>query len=512
MSLYSINDAQNVLGCLLNNPLLLLDDKYKLDKYDFKPNALHHIIFISISNLVSQGAKEISGFEIDQYLQNFKPQAEMFNDNNGLEFCKVISELNSSDNIDVFYNNVKKFSVLRRYKENGFDITKFYDESKSESDELSKLASVSIEDIITYFDKIQSDIKKVYYINKEKTEMICGTDGEELLEELKADPMIGAQICSPMLTSIYRGWNRGHLLLRGAPSSFGKTCLGIADELECTAKKIWNEEKHDFIDNPYYQSKGAYIHSEQKSREEIQTRVLSNLTKIPYNKILDGDFTKDEEDRFLEGCDILKDSEFKLINYPNFTGNGLKAQLLDLALDGYFYVNHDYIWDNFYIGAELRQMSGTPIRQDMALLHIVDVLKLSAERNDQAIMTSMQTNGNEKINEIIDEACLLGSKSVKTKLDCGEICMSPRRKELDIVTKLGLIDTFNKKHHTFGTRIEPNCIHHCFKTRYGKYGQNIKVWQYYDSSTGSVLDMFATTCDNKPLNVESLYIKSKNNT
>ena len=143
MSLYSINDAQNVLGCLLNNPLLCLDDKYKLDKYDFKPNALHHIIFISISNLVSQGAKEISGFEIDQYLQNFKPQAEIFNDNNGLEFCKVISELNSSDNIDVFYNNVKKFSVLRRYKENGFDITKFYDESKSESDELSKLAPVS---------------------------------------------------------------------------------------------------------------------------------------------------------------------------------------------------------------------------------------------------------------------------------------------------------------------------------------------------------------------------------
>ena len=96
--------------------------------------------------------------------------------------------------------------------------------------------------------------------------MICGEDIEELANELEQDPMIGSQLASPMLSSLYRGWNRGHLILRGAPSSFGKTCLGIEDEITCTVKKIWDKDKKDFIYNPYYQNKGAYIHSEQKSR------------------------------------------------------------------------------------------------------------------------------------------------------------------------------------------------------------------------------------------------------
>ena len=94
MALYSINDSQNVLGCLINNPLILLDDKYKLNKYDFRPNMLHLIVFVAINNLVNQGAKDISFFEIDQYIQQYKSQYEVFTDSNGIEFCKTIAELN----------------------------------------------------------------------------------------------------------------------------------------------------------------------------------------------------------------------------------------------------------------------------------------------------------------------------------------------------------------------------------------------------------------------------------
>ena len=76
---------------------------------------LHYIIFISISNLVSQGAKEVSGFEIDQYLSCFNAQSEIFNDNNGLEFCKVITELNSSENIDVYYFRNRKRMIYKLF-------------------------------------------------------------------------------------------------------------------------------------------------------------------------------------------------------------------------------------------------------------------------------------------------------------------------------------------------------------------------------------------------------------
>ena len=57
--------------------------------------------------------------------------------------------------------------------------------------------------------------------------------------------------------------------------------------------------------------------------------------------------------------------------------------------------------------------------------------------------------------------------------------------------------------------IIPNAISHCFKTRYGRFGQNIKVWHYVDNSIGKMTDMFATTWDNQPIDIPPLFIESK---
>ena len=74
-----------------------------------------------------------------------------------------------------------------------------------------------------------------------------------------------------------------------------------------------------------------------------------------------------------------------------------------MILEGYEYITFDSVWDNFYIGSELKAISGTAIRQDMSLLHLVDVLKLSAEQYNVAISTMIQLNGREKEVEIVDE-------------------------------------------------------------------------------------------------------------
>jgi hypothetical protein len=103
----------------------------------------------------------------------------------------------------------------------------------------------------------------------------------------------------------------------------------------------------------------------------------------------------------------------------------------DLSINGYEYIVFDYIWNNFYIMGELKEINGGgAIREDQALLHIADVLKLSAEKYNVGIATMIQLNGKEKEVEVVDEGCLFGSKSVKTKLDNGSIFMSPRKKEL----------------------------------------------------------------------------------
>ena len=63
------------------------------------------------------------------------------------------------------------------------------------------------------------------------------------------------------------------------------------------------------------------------------------------------------------------------------------------------------------------------------------------------------------------------------------------------------IEKWNKKHKidSFGNNIMPNAVSHVFKARYNRYGMNIKIWHHIDRSMGTMIDMFATTWDNKPL-------------
>ena len=57
---YSNSTTDRLLGCLIQNPTLCLEDKYKLDKSEFKINKFHQILFISIYNRAVNGYKSIS--------------------------------------------------------------------------------------------------------------------------------------------------------------------------------------------------------------------------------------------------------------------------------------------------------------------------------------------------------------------------------------------------------------------------------------------------------------------
>ena len=847
--IYSNSIADRLLGCLLINTDLCINTKYPLDKDEFIPQ-FHKIMYATLYNLAIRGVKHATIQDIDEFVKPYEAQYNVLKENNFMDYINVIYELADVGNYEYYYNEFRKFSCLREYQKKGFDIKKFYDVDKEEQSQLENLNQYNIDDIINWFEKQQSDVRKKFMLDSNIETMICGDGFDDFLDEVEEEPMIGAGLCSPILNSLYRGWCRGHLILRGSPSSFGKaqpintiiptpngnkrlgdikigdyvfdrlgnptkvlgvfpqgiidcykvvfsdgritycndnhiwniyrdhhlniskrvnktlseiaekmkkdtisipvcnkiqysekeynidpyvigsligngcckekylsissndskqvdevarllncfykknsdknftytfkdvngnslktsdiigeyneicclakdkripneykygsieqrlhllqglfdtdgsitsntynisysttsynlaldirevlnslgyfcnihkenrkdktrnicyvlvitlpnsekknlfrlprklniaeeainkpqkrhydrlsfktitkvspcemvciyvdneehlyltndyivthnTTMGISDQNNVSVLRVWSDEKNQYINNPYYQGKGAYIHTEQKMREEIQPRFMANISHIPYHKILDGDFTKEEKERLEEASRITKESKLKLINYPEFTANGLKELIKNLALDGYEYITFDYCWDNFYIGAELKAISGTAVRQDMSLLHLVDTLKLSAEQNNVAIATMIQLNGREKEVKIVDESCLFGSKSVKTKLDNGAIYMYPRQKELKQVDTL--IAKWNSLHNpqAFGGRIEPNAVSHCFKTRYGRYGLNVKVWHYVDNSIGKMIDMFATTWDNKPIDIPPMYIERK---
>lgn len=501
MALYSINDSQNVLGCLINNPLILLDDKYKLNKYDFRPNMLHLIVFVAINNLVNQGAKDISFFEIDQYIQQYKSQYEVFTDSNGIEFCKTIADLNSSDNIDVFYNNVKKFSILRKYKENGFDITKFYDESKNEEEELEKLGNIKVEDILRHYDELQCKIKRDFYTRDDIEEIKVGDKLQEIKDDFKKAPMFGATTFSKKLNTLTRGWVQGQLTIYSMPSGTGKSTLGIENCVLVSAKEIWDYDQNKFIPNPNYTGKGSLYLEYEMGNEEVQPKFLSSISGVPTNHILNGKYDEGEEERADYAIKVLKDSELYIVIMPSFTTDLIEAYCKEYAtLRNCGYVVFDYISEQSSINSDIAKKNGVATRLDTVLSAEATQLKNIAIKYNVAVMTFTQCNANIGIQEIIDSGCVAGSRAIQNKADVAGVMMPLRKKEEELCDKLMDKRGFNI--------IRPNRIIHLYKVRYSSFEQGIKLWVNVDLSTGKVTDCFTTTKLNAPINIEGINLEN----
>lgn len=471
----------------MNNPDLLFNDKYPLSKKDFKPVDLHYVIYRAIAKLASEGAGVITEIEIDNFVKNYPADYEVLQDNNWMDFVTTMKELANLENYELYYNTIRKFSLLRDMKENGEDIKDYYDEAFSEETQLEKLNKYTIQDILDEIELKANSYRNKYDTTFTRAEMWGGEGFEEVLESFKESPAFGSIISSPYLTTLYQGWCRSHLLMRSAPSGMGKTKAAIGDLCYTCAQEMWSDEIQDFIVNPNYQGAGFYIHTEQKQETEIQPNFIACIANVPYHKIRTHDLTSDEEARVKKAAEIMRNSRIRLIDMPDFTISKLDKKIKECAISfGCTYGVFDYIWDNNAAGAELKSHTGVGQRQDMLFLSITSQLKQMAETYNVGLYTMTQLNGNEKTNEIIDEACIFGSKAMKTKLDAGSIMLRPRKKEWKLAEPY-------MRAKGIGPQMKPNVIDHVYKTRYGTLDkENIKVWAYFDKGTCRRTDLFCT--------------------
>jgi short-subunit dehydrogenase len=70
--------------------------------------------------------------DINEYLKPYEAQYNIYKGSDGDNYVQVVTELTDSDNFDYYYEQLRKFSCLRMYREKGYDIDVFYDVTKSE--------------------------------------------------------------------------------------------------------------------------------------------------------------------------------------------------------------------------------------------------------------------------------------------------------------------------------------------------------------------------------------------
>lgn len=506
--LYDHNASTFVLGCLMNNPALLLNEKYTLTKDDFynkatkEGNRFHSIIFVCSQKLIEQGANDITEIEIREFVKNYPEQLEVLEDNDYQGYIKTAKKLSNQDNFEIYYQIVRKFSILRAYKNQGFDINEIYDEEEDDEAERRKLNNYSIEDIINYFDGKLANISKKFNTSKRLDEYRAGSDFAETKEQFKTEPLIGSSFQSPYLNSIFRGMYG--FILRSGNSGSGKTTMSVGDICKMSCTQYWDSEQKQWVKNLSRAGASLFINSEMSLREELEPIFIAWIANVSRSHILDGKYEDGEEERCDKAGRILYESEIYLVDDPDFTISSLTSIIEDYALNkNVKNVCFDYISSNTFLQQEVSSKTKVPQREDMILLALTDRLKQVSRKLSVNILSGTQLNAQDREVKYVTESLLMGGKGQVRKVDGCMIMTTPTQSELELTTMLCNKKGFNN--------IKPNFVAHIVKGRASKYPKNIKVFQYVDLATARTIDLYCTDKDNNPIKVERLMIENTEN-
>ena len=488
--IYDSNSARLLLGVLLIKPQIINDDKYPLKADDFECSLFHKRLYQAISSLAKHGAKTIECIDLDSLANKNNSVKELFEENNLKDFIDTITQLAKIENVDLYYDNVRKCSLLRNYAKFGFDISKFKND----------IEKIQIKDIVDYYEGIQAKINQEFYRDKNREEYIAGKDFLETKEKMKESPTYGASFQSPYLNSIFRG--AYGFILRAGKSGSGKTIFSLGDLCKMTCTEYFDISKNEFVVNKSRVGAGLFINTEMDLRTEIDPIIISWISGVKRDHILDGFYQGNEEQRVEYATKILQESKLYIIDDPYFTTRSLVNAIKEYStLYQVKNVCFDYIQNNGYVASEIANMTKIPQREDMVLLALTDRLKQIQRQCGIGLISAVQTNGQEDSMNFPTESCLAGSKAQVRKTDGTMVILPPKKSEIEI------FDMIKSSSMKIPDDAICNNITHIIKGRSSKYPKYIKIFQYVDYGTSRCYDWCVTDKDGALINIDKMLIE-----
>ena len=416
-----------VIGNIYNNPNLLDSEKYKFNEEDF-PLEFHKILFGSIYNLHTLGAKEININNIEDYLKN-RPQAlGTYKSNKGAEYLEKISSTVQLSTFDYYYNKMKKMTLLRMYDAAGMDLSWIYDvdnilDTKKKQYQEEWLDNSSLEQIADTIDKKITDIKLKYVDGTDNEFVQAGDNIVELIKQLQKTPDAGYPLFGPFVNTITRGARLKKLYLRSAATGVGKTRAMIADACNIACGQIYDINQGKWIDNGTKEPT-LYVTTEQEV-EEIQTMMLAFLSDVDENHIIYNKYEEGEFDRVIYAAELIKKSPIHIKRLPDFSlmdvENTIKYSIYEYGVK---YVFFDYLHTSMKILSEVTGKTGIKgLREDNVLFMMAIRLKDICNEYGVFIMTSTQLNADYREAQVYDQNLLRGAKSIADKIDLGMIML-----------------------------------------------------------------------------------------
>ena len=493
------NAEMQILACLIKNPLLFSENKYKFDVNDFG-DQFHRIIFGAIDNLASGGAASITYIDIDQVLKNYPTQYKVFVDNAGADYISDMQDLVDEKNMEYYYKRMKKMSVLNSLADKGFDVSLVYDESILDPVKLSEMQhefdKMTVDEILLKYDTQLTQIKEQYSLSGDLEQGRAGDGALALIEKFKEIPEMGLPFTSPKLTTMYRGMILGKLCLESSAQGVGKTRRQAEMSCRIAVGKYYDTTRCQWVETGIKEP--VLLISIELELSEIQTMWLACISGVPEHHILDGRYDKGEEERVVMAAHLLENASLYFTRISNYSVDDIENIIKKYyQMYGVSYFFFDYLASSMKImaeGAMKTRISG--LREDQILLMFITRLKELCIQLNIFIWTATQLSGEWKSAKDADQQLLRGAKAISDKVDNGAILLPVRESDKAVIAS----------HITKGFELEPTHVIHIYKVRRGRFN-NIRLYIHFDRATCRTTDCFVTNNEGVIIDVDDTNVE-----
>ena len=288
MTLSDKSAYRQIIGCLMQNPLLFLEYPDISPKdFDLK---VARVCFVSIKKLYEEGATVLTPIEVDQEIEKHENSALIYRRDGGLDLLKTAYEFAELSNFDMYYKRLKKYALLRALQKNKYDISEFYIDDKDITDPLQAVKiqehceNSTLEQILNSVEGKYNQIRNEF-LNGGKSKGDPAEGIFKLIDDLQKTPNIGPSLEGKIFSSACRGARQGCFYLKSASTSAGKTRTSVFDACRLAYPIRWSHEKECFIEEvestgEYRQPRKVLFIVTEMDKEELQTIMLAYLSGV----------------------------------------------------------------------------------------------------------------------------------------------------------------------------------------------------------------------------------------
>ncbi len=485
MDVLGLVDKRNLfllLGCYCNEPRFILDKRYETTPNDYN-EVFHKTVWGAMCNITKKSnVSKITPIEIENELSQFPMAIKTWTDNKGVDYIyKAIEETEDKlMNIGLYYDSVRKFSILRMAQEKlKMDIKFIYDEN--DFNKLSIFNEMNSKQVLAEVYKKFDEFKNLWKNNYgDCYSFHIGDEIDQTIEECKnQDNTYGYPFQSQYLTTTFRGMKKQKFVLISSKSGGGKSRKAMADGINIACDKIYNWTKKEWVSTG--ERHQVLFISTELTKKEMQTCIIAHISGIEEDRITEWKEITTEEDEIInKSKQIMKESNFLVEYMPDFTIDTIEETIERYVINhGISHCFFDYINDSPSIYSYYSQKTGVRLQTHQILFLFSAALKQLANKYDIYLGSATQLSSNYK--EEKDANSLKGSKAIIDKADGGVIALPATAadlKKLKPILESGFYEI-------------PNFAYYVFKNRGNKWN-NIIIWTKLNMGNMREKDCFVT--------------------